>query len=276
MSTTNNNLYMSKADIQRNQVHDAHMKLVIIRLDYSGVIDSSELIKIFDKRFPRAFQNRNYVVAKEISLALRKDDFNSISEAVSVPVSVIEKERIVRYSGLNNTSGDVTFDISQFYICMTIKYNENYDGFNNYVQYFKGAISLFKDSVAYFSPKRLGIRKCRVETFSQKEMLNSVFEPFVFDDSNLPIGNLGDSLREYRAYLQNDNLNNIRVNIIRRIMPVTENGERKLNTILDIDVYYQDGRLLCERDINNLLDEANQFEFEVYKMCMTENVLLGR
>ena len=159
---------------------------------------------------------------------------------------------------------------------MTIKYNENYDGFNNYVQYFKGAISLFKDSVAYFSPKRLGIRKCRVETFSQKEMLNSVFEPFVFDDSNLPIGNLGDSLREYRAYLQNDNLNNIRVNIIRRIMPVTENGERKLNTILDIDVYYQDGRLLCERDINNLLDEANQFEFEVYKMCMTENVLLGR
>ena len=62
LSTTNNNLYMSKADIQRNQVHDAHMKLVIIRLDYSGVIDSSELIKIFDKRFPRAFQNRNYVV----------------------------------------------------------------------------------------------------------------------------------------------------------------------------------------------------------------------
>ena len=191
-------------------------------------------------------------------------------------IILIEKERIVRYSGLNNTSGDVTFDISQFYICMTIKYNENYDGFNNYVQYFKGAISLFKDNVAYFSPKRLGIRKCRVETFSQKEMLNSVFEPFVFDDSNLPIGNLGDSLREYRAYLQNDNLNNIRVNIIRRIMPVTENGERKLNTILDIDVYYQDGRLLCERDINNLLDEANQFEFEVYKMCMTENVLLGR
>lgn len=267
---------MSKADILRSHVHDTHMKLVIIRLDYSGIIDSSELIKMFDKRFPRAFQCRNYVIAKEISLALRKDDLKSISEAVSVPISVIEKEKLVRYSGLNNVPGDVTFDISQFYICMTIKYNENYNGFNNYVQYFKGAITLFKDKIPYFHPKRLGIRKCRVENFNKKEMLNSVFEPFVFNDSNLPIGNLGDSLREYRAYLQNDNLNNIRVNIIRRLMPITENGEGKLNTILDIDVYYQDGKLLFERDINNLLDEANQFEFEVYKMCMNEDALLRR
>ena len=52
-----------------------------------------------------------------------------------MPISVIEKEKIVRYRGLNNVPGDVTLDISQFYICMTIKYNENYDGFNNYVEY---------------------------------------------------------------------------------------------------------------------------------------------
>ena len=264
---------MSKADIQRNQVHDNHMKFVIIRLDYSGVTDSAELVKLFDKRFPKAFKDRGYVITREISLALRKEDLVSISEAVSVPISLIEKEKIVRYRGLNNVPGDVTLDISQFYICMTIKYNENYDGFNNYVEYFKGAITLFKEKVDYFSPRRLGIRKCRVEAFSQLELLNTVFEPYVYNDPNLPIGNFGDSMREYRSYLQNDNLNNIRTNIIRRFMPIAENEVRKFNTILDIDVYYQDRKLLLEREMSNLIDEANQFEFEVYKMCMKEDML---
>lgn len=267
---------MNKAGIQRNQVHDNHMKFVIVRLDYSGVTDSTELVKLFDKKFPKAFKDREYVITREISLALRKEDLVSISEAVSVPISVIEKEKIVRYRGLINVPGDVTLDISQFYICMTIKYNENYDGFNNYVEYFKGAITLFKEKVDYFSPRRLGIRKCRVENFTQLERLNAVFEPFVFNEPNLSIGKLGESLREYRSYLQNDNLNNIRTNIIRRFMPIAENGERRYNTILDIDVYYRDKDLLIGRDINNLIDEANQFEFEVYKMCMAENYLLGQ
>ena len=80
-------------------------------------------------------------------------------------------------------------------------------------------------------------------------------------------------MREYRSYLQNDNLNNIRTNIIRRFMPIAENEVRKFNTILDIDVYYQDRKLLLEREMSNLIDEANQFEFEVYKMCMKEDML---
>lgn len=42
---------MSKDLIRRDQVHDTHMKYVIIRLDYSGVQDGVELIRAFERRF---------------------------------------------------------------------------------------------------------------------------------------------------------------------------------------------------------------------------------
>ena len=265
---------MSKSEIQRHQVHDTHMKYVILRLDYSGVTDRKTLIKLFDNRFPRAFKKRDNVITKEVSLTLRQEDLKTISAAVSVPVSVIEKEPIIRYSGVTNVKGDVTLDISQFYICMTIKYDENYDGLDKYLEYFKGAITVFK-SIDYFCPRRLGIRKCRTQNFMSEDDVNKVFEKFVFDDENLRIGSLGKLPREYRTYLGDETKGGIRVNIIRKAHPITLKGVDMIWTSLDIDAHLDDQEQLLNRDITNLISEVNEFEFEVYKMCMKESELLS-
>ena len=263
---------MSKADIQRDQVHDTHMKYVIMRIDYSGVTNSTKLVDLFDKRFPRAFRNRNLVTQREISVAFRQEDLQTISKAVSVPINVVDKEPLYRYSGFKQGRCQATLDISQFYMCMTINCEHNYDGLNNYLECFKGAISIFMNTIDYFHPQRLGIRKCRVQDFDTIEAINNVFESFVFDVPNLQIGQ-EQSYREYRTSILDVNQNKLNVNVLRKRYFVTKNEQYR--TALDIDVYYQDDELLNDNNINQLVHLANDYEFNVYKMCMTNNYLTG-
>ena len=46
-------------------------------------------------------------------------------------------------------------------------------------------------------------------------------------------------------------------------------------TSLDIDAYVDNQALLAKRNINRIIDEVNEFEFKVYKMCMREDALLA-
>ena len=43
---------MAKDRFSRENTHDTNLKTVIIRLDYSGVSDINDLVKLFDKKFP--------------------------------------------------------------------------------------------------------------------------------------------------------------------------------------------------------------------------------
>ena len=263
---------MSKVDIQRSQVHDTHMKYVILRIDYSGVTNSSKLVDLFDKRFPKAFRNRNWIAQREISVAFRQEDLQAISKAVSVPINVVDKEPLYRYSGFRQGQCEASLDISQFYMCMTINCDNNYDGLDNYLECFKGAVSIFKDKVDYFHPRRLGIRKCRVQDFDTIAAINNVFESFVFDEPNLQIGQT-QSYREYRTSILDINQNKLNVNVLRKRFFKT--NDERYRTSLDIDVYCQDDQLLNDDNINQLVRVANDYEFDVYKMCMTNNYLVG-
>lgn len=266
---------MSKDLIRRDQVHDTHMKYVIIRLDYSGVQDSVELIRAFERRFLSDYRYKQEGEMRKVSVTYSEEDLQNISRAVKASVKEIETEKIVRYVELRNVKGAVSLDISKFYLCMTIGYDENYEGLGRYLDSFKGAITTFKDKFGYFSPKRLGIRKCRVQEFTSVADMNSVFEPFVYNDGNLPIGNLGDSPRMYRASLQDSGEMAIKVNIIRNMRPLYVPEGKKLFTSLDIDAYVDNQALLAKRNINRIIDEVNEFEFKVYKMCMREDALLA-
>lgn len=263
---------MSKADIQRSQVNDTHMKYVILRIDYSGVTNSSKLVDLFDKRFPRAFRYRNLVTQREVSVAFRQEDLQAISKAVSVPLNVVDKEPLYRYSGFRQGQCQATLDISQFYMCMTINCENNYDGLDKYLECFKGAISIFMNAVDYFYPQRLGIRKCRIQDFNTIEAINNVFESFVFNELNLQIGQ-EQSYREYRTSILDINQNKLNINVLRKRYHMTNNEQYR--TSLDIDVYYQDDELLNRININQLIHIANDCEFDVYKMCMTNNYLSG-
>lgn len=262
---------MSKVDIKRTQVHDTHMRYVILRLDYAGVtMNSDELVKVFDDRFPKAFKQRNYVTTNEVSLAFREEDFEDISKSASIPVNAIKRERVVRYSGIKDAKCQAFFDISQFYVCMTIVCDGNYDGLNQYVDIFKGAITLFRDKIPYFRPRRLGIRKCRQQEHVSIQDINTIFESFAFYDENLNLGNKNDYPTEFRSSFVDNTHNGIKINITRSLS--FANNVNRFISNLDIDVYYDNDTYL-ERDINRIIDNANEYEFEVYKSFMLEAYL---
>ena len=93
---------MAKELYERNRLHDNQMKEIIIRLDYTGVRDGADLVRLFDKRFPKAFKRSQDIYNNEFTLSFRKEDLKDISESIKVPVSIIQKEKIVRYVGMKS------------------------------------------------------------------------------------------------------------------------------------------------------------------------------
>lgn len=264
---------MAKELYERNRLHDNQMKEIIIRLDYTGVRDGADLVRLFDKRFPKAFKRSQDIYNNEFTLSFRKEDLKDISESIKVPVSIIQKEKIVRYVGMKDVACEVELDISQYYLCMTIKCNGNYDGLDKYVECFKGAISVFESSLPYFTPKRLGLRKIRVEDKPTIKEFESIFEPFVFQIPQYSIDDAKHLKSEYKDYIE-DPINNIRFHIQRTIGRVVKQSSDKNEiayvSTLDIDAYYKGEEL---NNINDLLSKANLLEFKIYKSCMKEEYL---
>jgi uncharacterized protein (TIGR04255 family) len=253
------------------------MKKVIIRLDYGGVLDGSKLAKIFAKTFPSDFREREEVHNDKYSIDLRADELKEISESLSIPVSVIERGITYRYKNLRGSACKVTMSVSQYYLCMTIICEENYDGLNNYIKYFKGAISAFAKEESYFQPKRLGLRKIRVECRKSISDFNDVFENTVFREPDYSISATTKLKSEYFDFIECSDKDNICFNIRRILERLKDNNNVSpqfvYQSTLDIDAYYTFDETNMTSKINSLLEQANDLEFDVYKACMRESYL---
>ncbi|MFR9643778.1 MAG: hypothetical protein SNH57_00685 [Rikenellaceae bacterium] len=264
---------MNKEDMQQENIHDTNMNIVIIRLDYVGVTDLSELLHEFDSNFPAQFESRQEIYSNQLNVNLRAEDLNSISESISLPVNVIKKEKIVRYSELKGAVCKVTLDISQYFLCMTIMCENNYDGLNSYSSFFHKAAQLFKDNIPYFAPKRLGLRKNRGEYFKTFECIKETFESHLFcldyfySECELPL------TKKYSDTLNNRCHRDLFINLNREVRFAKKEGEDVYATSLDIDAYFQNESTLKTIPFAELLSEANLYEFEIYKSCMTEEYL---
>ncbi len=263
--------WTSKAEIDRTKVHDKNMKIVIIRLDYAGVTDLLDLIKSFDQTI-KSFKQREEVYNNQLNLNIREEDIQTISKTLSIPVNIIRKEKIYRYSNAEFGECQTTLDISQYFLCMTIISKNNYDGLTVYSQVFQQTAELFKTQIKFFNPKRLGLRKTRVENFNTIDEIQSTFEPnlFCFNHFN-DIPDKEYHSKIYKDVFRNDQLS-IFANINRSILPVKKDDQDKLQTQLDIDTYYdtQHYKTIFQKfSFAQLLENANQYEFEIYKSCLT-------
>ena len=263
---------MTKSEIKRGDVADPCLKQIIIRLDYAGVSDVIDLVKLFDKRFPKDFKSKNEVYNR--NYAIRQEDLREISESLSVPVRVIQDERIIRYSEMKGVKAKATLDLSRYYICMTIDIDGEYEGLGSYETTIKGAITLFKDNINYFSPRRLGLRKIRVEKFKTIEESNHTFEPFVYTRPNFELNQPIVNKAVYYDHLTDRDNEHLRYNVRREydLSEAPEGNPMYLFT-LDIDTYFNDIKILGKKGTNDLLSLANEQEFNIYKACMTLDYL---
>lgn len=258
---------------ERTHVHDVMVKRIILRLDFAGVIDSNELVKVFDKNFPKSFKRRNLIINNELNVTLHQSDLDEIGKTLSIPVSVIQKSHVTRYIGLTKkVACDVTLDISQYYLCMLIECNNNYDGLDNYTEVFKGAITLFREKIQYFRPRRLGLRKIREQHATTKEDAKSPFEPFVFPENSFAINNYQLTKSEFiDCIMSNDE--RLKFNIHRRLEKMQSEDKNTIYvSLLDLDTYCDD-EVELSKDLNELLRNANEKEFRMYESCMTRKYL---
>ena len=257
----------------RNNVHDKKMRLVIVRLDYICDCTFNKLKSLFEAAFkkifleaPKVYENHN------IQINLSDKDFVSISRNLNIPIDEIKELQYVRYSGFKNGNCFAILDISECYMCLTIKCENNYDGLTDYVEPIKGAFTILQNKGINLTLKRLGIRKIRIEDFDLLNDIKEVFEPFVY---NIPsFGTLNNvNLKSEYVDVFMDPTNRLRTNV-RRILErvVGSNKSESFSVTLDIDAYFH----LNEKEkinLRNLLDCVNQKEFEIYKECMTYKYL---
>lgn len=256
---------LSKEQISRDSIRDIWMKQVIIRLDYAGVADLNELIKIFDLRINR-FAKRQEMYVNQLGFNIRAEDLKNISDTLSIPIEAIKKEKIWRYSELNVGQCSTTLDISQYFMCMTIDCQHNYDGITEYIKVFKEVMEIFTSDIKYFEPKRIGLRKARVQKLKTLNDVANIFEPYIF------CMNIAENLalthdKFYRDIAKKVD-DSLYININRIIKSIDD--ETAFNTTLDLDAYTTN---LDKKELSNIIDVANAYEFEVYKSCMTLNYL---
>lgn len=257
----------------RNKVHDTHLRSIILRLDFQGVSDYRTLVNLFDKSYPKKFKSRAERYHQQVDFSLREEDIKQISEVLSIPVRVLERQSFLHYEDMVDVKCKTMLDISQFYICMTIVADKNYEGFDKYSDCFKGAISLFKSKVSYFQPVRLGLRKTRVEFFDDMTNVNQRFASFVFPNNHFGLDQTVRERKEYRDYLTYSEEYPAMFNILRKLEPAQKQGESKFGLLstLDIDTYFQDSAFLQKRDITTLINDLNEKEYEAYFSCLNNN-----
>lgn len=257
---------LSKEQISRDSIRDIWMKQVIIRLDYAGVADLNELIKIFDLRINK-FAKRQEMYVNQLGFNIRAEDLKNISDTLSIPIEAIKKEKIWRYSELNVGQCSTTLDISQYFMCMTIDCQNNYDGITEYVKVFKEVMEMFTSNIKYFEPKRIGLRKARVQKLKTLDEVANIFEPYIYC---MDIAHINSALTHdkfYRDIVKKVD-DSLYININRIIKSIDD--ETAFNTTLDLDAYTTN---LDKKELSNIIDVANAYEFEVYKSCMTLNYL---
>lgn len=263
----------NKSIFTRLNVHDKKMRLVIVRMDYVCDCTFKKLKSLFDDAFNKTFiyppvmyENHN------IQINLSDRDFLSISRNLSISIDEIKELQYVRYAGLKKGNCFAILDISQCYMYLTIKCENNYDGLTNYVEPIKGAFTILRNKGVNLSPKRFGIRKIRIEDFSLLDNINGVFEPFVFNMSSFGCSNKVSLKSEYSDVFL-DSADGLRTNVKRTLERVVDSyKQQKISATLDIDSYIH----LKENtkfNLRNLLDFVNQKEFEIYKECMTYEYL---
>lgn len=265
---------MSKERFTRTNVHDTKMKKIILRLDYAGVMNTNDLVKAFDSKFPKYFKVRNLILNREVNVTLHKSDLEEVGKTLSLPTNIIEKSPVTRYIDFRQkeVACNVVLDIGQYYMCMVITCHDNYDGLDNYIEVFKGAVSVFKSKIDYFQPKRLGLRKFREEANSAIEEVKKPFESFICPINPYGINNFTTLNSEYIDSIMSED-KKLKFNIHSRIKLSKDEDKRDIYvSLLDLDAYCDNEELLSG-DINALLTEANQKEFDIYKSCMKETYL---
>ena len=261
------------------------LRKVLIRIDYDGVTNIDDWIKLFKEngKLSSCFQKYNKGVQNQATVTL--SNMEEIAASRSIPLSTFQSEPLHRFSDAVFKDEDgtqredkIVMDVSSLFLTFSIDC-VNYKNMDVYISFLSNYIKAFLENDKYIVIQRIGVRKLGGDVFKSLEEFSETFENSVFATPN--VANLDGQLmdREYvDRIIKNDS--SVKVNFIRRCRALnTHEGDTIYQALLDIDGYVD--RVVIEMNKYKFPDDfesvvkskINDYLFELYKLSVTEQYL---
>lgn len=261
------------------------LRKVLIRIDYDGVTDINEWIKLFKENDELSSYFQKYTKGVQNQATISLSNMKEIAESRSIPLSTFQSEPLHRFSDAVFKDEDgiqrddkIVMDVTSLFLTFSIDC-VNYKNMDVYISFLNNYIKAFLENDKYIVIQRIGVRKLGGDVFRSFEDCSGTFESSVFAPLDVAIlkGRLID--REYvDRIIKNDET--VKVNFARRCRAIkTDDGETVYQALLDIDGYVDKG--LIEKnnyrfpnDFENVVKtKINDYLFELYKSSVTEQYL---
>ncbi|MCH4895653.1 TIGR04255 family protein [Marinilabiliaceae bacterium JC040] len=267
----------TKNKFTRDNLKGNFLKQIIFRIDYSGVVDILPIVKDFMRKYGERVGIYSKTFHNKVDLDMRS--LEDISETLSVPVRVLEKEVVHRFTDSKNEASETIFDISTYYTSFTINC-KRYNSITDYKNLFNDYIAFMFSSNNSFEIKRIGLRKISEKVVQDYTELFKIFEQNMFCNSD-----------DINSNFDSNNINNLSVispkksdeiiNYNRRILKgfiTKKDGKREVayQAVLDMDCFLKDEFLNSvneQKKASDTISRMNSILFDIYKMSVTYEYL---
>lgn len=253
-----------KEDIKRTDLNNSMLKRVIIRADFTPMLNLEAIVSDINQQewFKSKFNNyeKRLLTVKKGN---EKDDENAL-----------DGEVVKRFDDCNIApEKDVTLDIGSNFVVMEIKCDEKYDKINKYLELFVDILGHIISNDDYVKLERIAIRKTDGMESIDGNKADEVFEYF-----DQQIEEEEDRFTS-RVYTDSFVYSKKEVSVIyNRTVRVIVDTPPLFVFVLDIDTYLN-RELLRNRRPNNeelwnlFYDRLNEASFELFKRGVKETYL---
>lgn len=249
-----------KEKIQRDQLAYSMLRRVIIRADFTSMLDADKIVSLLNEEgWFNVFNNYS-------KLQLIKDNERSNDEAEGEDT----RKYVRRFNDCITTAErpekNVIFDITDDSVCVDIQCDEQYTKIDAYLRLAIDAITFIIDHDRYVKLKRLAIRKFDAQNFATSEEADKVFE--YFDQDIMDIAN--DAYWQ-RSYTDNFIYGKTKVKVnYTRTIKISDKADETYIFVLDIDTFVDSDMIENKRPNKEELTHVffarlNDASFDLFK-----------
>lgn len=268
-----------KRNIKREDIKKNLLKKVLLRIDYDGIASIDNYVENHYDFFGKYFSDT--CKGSINNATIDRKSLDEIADRLSLDVKEFRKEPLHFFRSPKRDvivgTDDVELTISTYYVALDIKCN-NYQTIDQYMDLIIDLFQSLYTTFKMFKVRRAAIRKISGDTFDSYVALNKVYESDLFFGKQVePNAEIDIFQREYHdAYILTDHTK--KVNYARKFRTIKYEGNIKLQTVLDTDVYCDEFCLRMhkcsnEQDLKELMYSINDHQFDLFKESVTIDYL---
>lgn len=253
----------------RDNIYSEMLKTVIIRLDFSGIINIGPFVDYIKKEqtIKSNFAAFDEISQRQLNVSFVPKDI----ENGGLPVAKAQDKTLYRFSKWkDNNNSDAILDIDNSSITIVVDCNTNYKGSKGYSDVIINLMYELKKYDQYISFRRLGVRKIDAKVIKEGERIEDFFnEKFIVYNSwqQNPYENNISTLTELFY------VDDVKFNVVQRIESY---NKKDIRLFYDVDSYIEADvlRNIDNENIENYLNERMQDKmFDLFVNVASEKYL---